>query len=144
MPVIDPIGVQRNTEGFHWHDAARQAFNSKLQEMRREMERMQSAIRELEMVTAFSLPITLSVNFGIGQLGAFLSRLAQAKRSLRGWLVSLVESVGFVEGALGKNLSTFEFSNMVSRAGSLGVARGIRAKQTASPAPAGIGAMLGS
>lgn len=144
MSVFDPTGVQQNSEGFYWNDAMRQALNSKLQEMRREMARMQSAIRQLETVTPFSPPKTLNVDFGRILLVEFMLKIVQAKKSLRGWLVSLVESVGFVEGVLGQNLNTFEFSNMVGRAGSIGVVRGLRAKQSIKPAASGIGSMLSS
>jgi len=115
MPAIDPLKVHESrsiqpSDGFEKNQKRQQKTLSKLREMHRELPRILHAVRQLEHDVTF-----------VGQRAdAHGEKTNRSKHQLRDWLLSIIESQGYIETMMGGHAVNYDFKELCKRAVELG------------------------
>jgi hypothetical protein len=118
----DPLGMLQKTgrvRDDYYRPELRQAVLTKLKELNREIPRVQNAARNFEQAVQSSAGVTNTRG------PAFLSahgRITATKDAVRNWILSLIESFGYIEMTL-SSPSADVFEELVTKAVQLGRTR---------------------
>jgi hypothetical protein len=125
MTMPDPLGMRDPQSRSFWSNddvftdpKIKEKVLRKLEELRREIPRVRNAAGQLEHDIRQTTP---SVEQRTGQLPAQAS-----KELLRNWILSLIESFGYIERMCGDLVISRRYAEMLTRAADLGHSRALR------------------